>query len=370
MKNVKTKKKHGAGKAIAVVALSAIMLVGGGAVGYGAGTNWTYKRDTQSSSSLDDQGNTVVTPDEQNGIALAAKEIERKEFGKYGISEQADAAYILTAIFAPENTTDKRIRASLSFKNADSEWANGKTVTDYVSINIDQREIILTCLQAFGEQINLRVDTNYENVYATTTIDYIARSTDVTVGMGTLTQTGVGDYDKPVYTIGGDNSTMTFKQGSAGLYGVVPGFVKHGVGTLLPSVRLTKVELTFDQYIVTGCHLSDCCTVGYESVGEEAKISNGFNGNEGLGYAFTANQELLMQLLHSNTSNEGRVLAELSYYVAEGYPYITCKATCEVYYGDKVISTEVVSKKNILTYFSALFTPADNVTLDDNNIIF
>lgn len=44
MKKTQTKKKSGTAKTIAVLALSAIMLIGGGAVGYGAGTHWTYKR--------------------------------------------------------------------------------------------------------------------------------------------------------------------------------------------------------------------------------------------------------------------------------------------------------------------------------------
>lgn len=335
-------------------------------------SEWFGKDNTEQTTPDEDKttDGAIIGESESNGVKLMSKEIARAEYAANGINERADSAYILTATFTPENTTDKRLHASLSFKNAESEWASGKTVTDYVTVRVDGKEIILTCLQAFGEQINLRVDTNYENVYATTTIDYIARSTEVTVGMGALTQTGVGENGKPVYTIGGDNSKMTFNQGEQNKYGVVPGFVNHSVGTLRPSVRLIKVELTLSEEILRDVSfLSGPCHVGYVSVGEKAEISNGFMGNEHLGYAFTANQEMLMQMLHSEISAE-RVLPELASHVHEGYPYITCKATCEVYYGEKVISTEVVTKGYINTYFSPLFTAADNVTLGDDHIIF
>lgn len=179
MKNIKTKKKHGAGKAIAAVALSAIMLVGGGAVGYGAGTNWTYKRDTQSSSNYDDyQGGTILTPDEQNGIELAAKEIERKEFGKYGIAKTAENAYTLRATIEPASADDKRVEWTVTCADA------GVNVSEYITLSSDGLTAVLTCLKDFDKQFTVTVKSlDNPNATASCRLDYVERITGVTVTM-------------------------------------------------------------------------------------------------------------------------------------------------------------------------------------------
>lgn len=183
MKNVKTKKKHGAGKAIAVVALSAIMLVGGGAVGYGAGTNWTYKRDTQSSSNYEDyQGGTILTPDEQNGIELAAKEIERKDFGKYGIAKTAENAYTLRATIEPASADDKRVEWTVTCADA------GVNVSEYITLSSDGLTAVLTCLKDFDKQFTVTVKSlDNPNATASCRLDYVERITGVTVNMPRLT---------------------------------------------------------------------------------------------------------------------------------------------------------------------------------------
>ena len=183
MKNIKTKKKHGAGKAIAVVALSAIMLVGGGAVGYGAGTNWTYKRDTQSSSNYDDyQGGTILTPDEQNGIELAAKEIERKDFGKYGIAKTAENAYTLNASIEPVSASDKRVEWTVTCADA------GVNVSEYITLSSEGLTAVLTCLKDFDKQFTVTVKSlDNPGVTASCTLDYVERITGVTVNMPKMT---------------------------------------------------------------------------------------------------------------------------------------------------------------------------------------
>lgn len=66
----------------------------------------------------------------------------------------------VVAKIKPFNASDKRLKWTTSWANANSEWANGKAPTDYVSIivdNGDSRKAKITLLEAFGEIIVLTV---------------------------------------------------------------------------------------------------------------------------------------------------------------------------------------------------------------------
>ena len=83
---------------------------------------------------------------------------------------------IISAAVSPFNAADKSVDWSLAFVNASSEWATGKTVTDYVTVTPDSDGALVarvTCLQPFGEQIRLTA-TSRDNSSATVSclIDY------------------------------------------------------------------------------------------------------------------------------------------------------------------------------------------------------
>ncbi len=66
----------------------------------------------------------------------------------------------VVAKIKPFNASDKRLKWTTSWANANSEWANGKVPNDYVSIivdNEDSRKAKITLLEAFGEIIVLTV---------------------------------------------------------------------------------------------------------------------------------------------------------------------------------------------------------------------
>ena len=66
----------------------------------------------------------------------------------------------VVAKIKPFNASDKRLKWTISWANANSEWATGKTPSNYVSIIVDEndsRKAKITLLEAFGEIIVLTV---------------------------------------------------------------------------------------------------------------------------------------------------------------------------------------------------------------------
>lgn len=82
----------------------------------------------------------------------------------------------IAANISPYNATNKKVDWAISFVNESSEWATGKTVTDYVTATTaNDGDLVadISCLQPFGEQIQLTV-TSRDNpeAKASCLIDY------------------------------------------------------------------------------------------------------------------------------------------------------------------------------------------------------
>ena len=101
----------------------------------------------------EDAGGAVIEEGESNGIKLMSAKIAPENYDEYGISPMAETAYQLTATITPENATNKAVDWTIAWAghghgddpnagggilesvSAQSEdyWADGKTVTDYVT---------------------------------------------------------------------------------------------------------------------------------------------------------------------------------------------------------------------------------------------
>ena len=82
----------------------------------------------------------------------------------------------IIATITPNNAANKKVDWSAAFKNPESEWASGKTLSEYIGVTPAADGSLMasvTCYQAFGEQVILTV-TSRENAEATAscTIDY------------------------------------------------------------------------------------------------------------------------------------------------------------------------------------------------------
>ena len=93
-----------------------------------------------------------------------------------GIATAAEEGYQLTETVLPEDAADKTVKYSVAWSNADSTWANGKSVNDYVTVTQASEGALtatVTCNQAFGEPIIVTVTSNNNpNAKATATLHY------------------------------------------------------------------------------------------------------------------------------------------------------------------------------------------------------
>ena len=123
----------------------------------------------------DGNGTMVVTPDQdaKSPIALfaAPSDMETENGQKY---------YTLTATVNPDYAHNNAVDWSVGWKDSSSAWAQGKTVTDYVTVTPTSDGALTAKLtskgQAFGEQIIVTV-TSRDNpsVSATATVDWYGR---------------------------------------------------------------------------------------------------------------------------------------------------------------------------------------------------
>ena len=160
-----------------------------------------------------DNGGMLVGESTGNGAQIMSVQIPAENYAEYGISPMAESAYQLTATITPDNADDKTVDWSVSFVNPDSEWATGKTVTDYVTVTPTSDGALaanVACFQAFGEQIKVTVMSR-DNPEATATclVDYAERVAGYTL---TLTNGGVTiSSSDPEYTVTGNSSVSISK---------------------------------------------------------------------------------------------------------------------------------------------------------------
>ena len=164
--------------------------------------NWDkFKPDEEQTQ----EGGAVITEGESNGIKLMSAKISPENYDEYGISPMADTAYQLTATITPENATNKAVDWTIAWNGGrgqggggssglrSSEWADGKTVTDYVTVTPTSDGALtanVECLQAFGAQVKITV-TSRDNtsVKASATVDYTEKLSSVKATFGSTVLT-------------------------------------------------------------------------------------------------------------------------------------------------------------------------------------
>ena len=163
-------------KKITIWALSFVMVI---ALGLG-GFFLTIK--TKPSLTPDNVAEVKDTVTDENGNDLMDGEYHslpaRMLFTPAPLAASTSTTFsvYLAVTVTPTTAAAKPLDWAVDFVNADSEWASGKTVTDYVTVTptVDgAKTATVTCLKAFGEQIKITV-TARENPNATASclLDY------------------------------------------------------------------------------------------------------------------------------------------------------------------------------------------------------
>lgn len=133
---------------------------------------------------INENGGTVIDEVENNGISLLSAKLPRAAYAANDIDPQADSAYKLTAVIEPDDVSDKSVDWSVAWKDENSTFASGKTVTDYVTITPTSDGSLTAnavCKQAFGEQIIITVSPRKSigEVSANCMVNYVQKLSGV-----------------------------------------------------------------------------------------------------------------------------------------------------------------------------------------------
>ena len=96
------------------------IVIGVGGFGIVSNINKNEKVPEQTAT-LPDYGGAVIGETQENGIQMMKTAIPVEEYAVYGVSEQAEKAYTITATVKPDDASNKNIKWNLSFKNASSK---------------------------------------------------------------------------------------------------------------------------------------------------------------------------------------------------------------------------------------------------------
>lgn len=199
----------------------------------------------------DDEGGMIVDEGEANGISVMSARIAPEEYEDYGISPMAESAQQLTATITPSNATNQKVDWTVKWKNASSSWANGKTVTDYVTVTPTSDGALtanVECKQAFGEQVKITCTSrDNENAKAECNVDYAKKVTFASVELNTMRGNYSAQFDqaKSAMAITFDFSTNT----TYGSFEVTPFYSAYTVDDTfdITSTRTLATELWNNQ---------------------------------------------------------------------------------------------------------------------------
>ena len=161
-----------------------ILLAVAGVVAYFSDwfTNWDkFKTEREEPTEETADGGMLIGESEGVGVSLLSEKIAKADYAANGVSPLAESAYTLTATITPSYAVDKTVDWSVAFVAPSSEWATGKTVTDYVTVTPTSDGALtanVECKQAFGAQIKVIVTSRQNtDAKAECILDYAQRIT-------------------------------------------------------------------------------------------------------------------------------------------------------------------------------------------------
>ncbi len=156
-------------------------------------TDWRFGKELPTVNDLN--SNVVVTPQESGGaMTLSVMRAPEHTVDTGSGTDSESETLTITATVSPDNSADNTgLDWSMAFKNPSSEWATGKTLSDYMTLTpsgedaAGSKTVSVKCLKPFGEQIVITA-TSQDNpeVTASCTADFAQRIESATLKFGDL----------------------------------------------------------------------------------------------------------------------------------------------------------------------------------------
>ncbi len=264
----------------------------------------------------------------------------------------------VTATIEPADTQNKEVEWAVAFKDAQSPWATGKTVTDYITVEPTESGSLtatVTCKQAFGEPIEIKV-TSKDNpaCIAIVQADYIKRIESVSVVFNPKPTYGES-YEGRVVITSYNNCSIVPTYGTGTIFGRIKASMVMTVNSTLQS-RINEA--------LRGASGSFSAKNSISVSNAESFVINLTDFYSGGGDNTTANR-LINNLLYESGFNES----------GNGAPYCgfsDVTMTIELTYDGKTVQTYThnyggigISKK-YLSYESVV----TNITTDKTELAF
>ncbi len=348
-------KKEGTGKkVVGGIALGLVLILLGGVAGgllqhhYKWGEDEPTVEEPEDPKDEDSTGGTVIGESTGNGVKLMSAKIAKEDYAANGISPLAETAYQLTASIEPMDATNQEVDWSVSFVNASSAWATGKSVTDYVTVTPTEdgaRTATVANLGAFGEQIKVTV-TSRDNpeVTAECTVDYAKRLTSATV------------------SIGGDTTIVCSSEGTEYEVSLTE---TYSEGTIESSTTITGATIELTTEFKDAIEETNP-TILENLVTKTIGITSGFTSDEDFIVGFFASSDYGFPSKTQSFFKNGFKKQALEF---EGSQAII-KVSCENSYNDEVYKTDTATLE-VRFNTEALKTGVTGVTIvGDGSIIF
>lgn len=258
-------------------------------------SNWFDKSEGENQDNNKDNAenvNTVISIDSTEFLSLASYNLDPEEYEAYGVAEASESAMTLTATIKPDETTNKTVNFSANWLNANSSWANGKNVNEYISVQkAGVSSATVSCLQPFGEQIVVTAQAvDNPDLIATCTFNYVKKVLDVSLILeGESVQT-YPSYDLTLISL---NSDITVRYEVIYSDGTIQGTFSGGVlNTTLDSAFSNALRSSCSADLGTAILINksanfinaDLTSSQFASVtvGDIFTFVNSFTGNESL----------------------------------------------------------------------------------------
>lgn len=317
--------------------------------------NWDkFKTNEEQTEETADNGGAIIGESVGSGVKVMSAKITSEDYAANGISPMAETAYQLTATVTPQEATEKAVDWSVAFVNPSSEWATGKTVTEYVTVTPTADGALtanVECLQAFGEQIKVTVTSRSdESKTASCTVDYAQRleSTFVTFAANA--------------NLSGDKAIVLNEPYSAGNWFVFDMFLSAS------SSDKKTPQLTYNTNEVYT--LADEYTTTIEIVPSEELVKatpSVVKGSYDATNGFCPNQEFLNTIFGESFATNSQAV----YKMAQLFAISAVADAINV-----IVTTTGAYSESVVTTFSIVFS-ADSVgvavsgiTLDKSTIVF